>query len=86
MISDVLDWLQDPAHWSGDDGIPHRLLEHTLLTLVAMLVAMLVGLPLAVWLGHRRRFGTLAVNVSNVGRVYLYFGCSVLSQELPPRE
>ncbi len=68
MINDVLDWLQDPAHWQGSDGVLNRLLEHTLLTLVAMLVAMALGLPLAVWLGHRRRFGTLAVNVSNIGR------------------
>ena len=68
MISDVLEWLQDPANWQGSDGVLNRLLEHTLLTLVAMLFAMALGLPLAVWLGHRRRFGTLAVNVSNIGR------------------
>ncbi|MET0840161.1 MAG: ABC transporter permease [Marmoricola sp.] len=68
MINDVLEWFQDPAHWQGDDGVLHRLVEHTLLTLVAMLFAMVVGLPLAVWLGHRRRYGTLAVNISNIGR------------------
>jgi osmoprotectant transport system permease protein len=68
MIGDVLEWFRDPAHWQGSDGVLHRLVEHTLLTLVAMLVAMVLGLPLAVWLGHRRRFGTLAVNVSNIGR------------------
>ncbi len=68
LLGDVVDWFRDPGNWSGADGVPHRLLEHTLLTLVAMLAAMAVGLPLAIWLGHRRRFGTLAVNVSNVGR------------------
>jgi osmoprotectant transport system permease protein len=35
---------------------------------VAVLIAMVVGLPLAIWLGHRGRGGTLAVNVSNIGR------------------
>ena len=68
MINDVIAWFQDPTHWSGDDGVPHRLLEHGLLTLVALIAAMAIGLPLAIWLGHKRRFGTLAVNVSNVGR------------------
>jgi osmoprotectant transport system permease protein len=68
MIDGVVEWFQDPAHWSGSDGVPHRLLEHSLLTVVALLVAMALGLPLAIWLGHKRRFGTLAVNVSNVGR------------------
>ena len=68
MINGVVEWFQDPANWTGDDGVPNRLLEHGLLTLVALLAAMAVGLPLAVWLGHKRRFGTLAVNISNVGR------------------
>jgi osmoprotectant transport system permease protein len=68
MIKGVIDWFQDPANWSGDDGVPNRLLEHGLLTLVALLAAMAIGLPLAIWLGHKRRFGTLAVNISNVGR------------------
>ena len=68
MINGVVEWFQDPANWTGDDGVPHRLLEHGLLTLVALLAAMAIGLPLAIWLGHKRRFGTLAVNVSNVGR------------------
>ena len=68
MINGVIEWFQDPANWTGDDGVPNRLLEHGLLTLVALLVAMAIGLPLAIWLGHKRRFGTLAVNVSNVGR------------------
>ncbi len=68
MLNDVVDWFADPGHWSGEDGVLHRLVEHSLLTLVSLLVAALLGLPLAIWLGHRRRFGTLAVNVSNVGR------------------
>src|SRR5687767_11633707 len=68
MISDVIEWFRDPANWSGDDGVPNRLLEHSLLTVAAMLIAMAIGLPLAIWLGHKRQFGTLAVNASNVGR------------------
>ena len=35
MINGVIEWFQDPANWTGDDGVPHRLLEHGLLTLVA---------------------------------------------------
>ncbi|RNM16824.1 ABC transporter permease [Nocardioides pocheonensis] len=33
-----------------------------------MVLATAVGLPLALWLGHRRRGGTFAVNLTNVGR------------------
>ena len=68
MIGDVIDWFTDPKSWSGEDGIANRLLEHSLLTVAAIAIALVVGLPIAMWLGHRRRAGTLLVNVANVGR------------------
>jgi osmoprotectant transport system permease protein len=68
VIGDVWAWFRDPANWQGDDGVPHRLAEHSLLTVVSLLVALAVGLPLALWLGHRRRGGTVLVNLTNVGR------------------
>lgn len=68
MIDDVIAWFTDPASWSGEDGIGNRLLEHTLLTVTAVLIAMVVGLPLAMWLGHRRTGETVLVNAANVGR------------------
>lgn len=67
-MSGVIDWFQDPAHWTGPAGVPTLLLQHVLLTVVALLLAALVALPLAVWLGHRRRGGVLMVNLTNVGR------------------
>lgn len=68
MIHDVIGYFTDSAHWHGDDGIPHRLLEHSLLTAGALLVAIVIGLPIALWLGHRGRGGTVLVNIGNVGR------------------
>jgi osmoprotectant transport system permease protein len=68
VIGNVWDWFRDPANWQGDDGVPHRLVEHSLLTGASMLIALAVGLPLALWLGHRRRGGTVLVNLTNVGR------------------
>ena len=67
-MNGVLDWFRDPAHWEGANGVPTLLGQHALLTLVSLVLATATGLPLAVWLGHRRRGGTLAVNLSNVGR------------------
>lgn len=68
LLGDVVAWFTDPASWSGDDGIWNRLLEHSLLTVGALAIAVLVGLPMALWLGHRRRGGTVLVNLANVGR------------------
>lgn len=68
MTHDVIAWFRDPEHWRGASGVPTLLGQHALLTLVSMLLATAVGLPLALWLGHRRRGGTFAVNLTNVGR------------------
>lgn len=68
MILDVWNWFTDPASWSGPDGIWNRLLEHALLTVGALVIALVIGLPVAAWLGHRRRGALLVMNVANVGR------------------
>ncbi|MFF1401931.1 ABC transporter permease [Streptomyces sp. NPDC058294] len=72
------DWLTDPAHWSGDDGIRHRLLQHLLLTVVCLLVSCLVALPVALVLGHLGKGGALAVNLANAGRAVPTFAVLVL--------
>jgi osmoprotectant transport system permease protein len=64
----VVEWFTDPANWQGSNGVPTLLLQHVLLTVGAMAIATVLGLPLAVWLGHRGKGGTLAVNLTNIGR------------------
>jgi osmoprotectant transport system permease protein len=68
VIEDVLAWFRDPDHWHGASGVPTLLGQHALLTVVSMLMATSAGLPMALWLGHRHRGGTVAVNLSNIGR------------------
>ena len=68
LPADVVDWFTTAEHWRGDFGIPHRLTEHTLMSLGALAAALIIGLPLGVWLGHRGRGGALAINLSNIGR------------------
>ncbi|AEY93292.1 ABC transporter permease [Streptomyces olivaceoviridis] len=72
------DWLTDPAHWAGDDGIRHRLLQHLLLTVVCLVLSCLIALPVALVLGHLGKGGALAVNISNVGRAVPTFAVLVL--------
>lgn len=67
-MNGVWEWFRDADHWHGDRGVPHLVLQHSLLTLVAVLAAVAVGLPLALWLGHRRRGGVIAINLTNIGR------------------
>jgi osmoprotectant transport system permease protein len=78
VMQGVVAWFQDPANWQGEEGLVNRLVEHLLLTGTATLVAVLLALPLAVWLGHVGKGGLLAVNISNVGRAVPTFAVLVL--------
>lgn len=61
-------WILDPAHWSGPDGIPTRVIEHVVLSGVSLLLAILVALPVGLYTGHTGRYGTAVLNVANIGR------------------
>ncbi|MFJ2813570.1 ABC transporter permease [Streptomyces sp. NPDC087294] len=77
-LTDAWHWLTDPAHWSGDDGIGHRLVQHLVLTVVCLLISCLLALPVALVLGHLGKGGALAVNLSNIGRAVPTFAVLVL--------
>jgi osmoprotectant transport system permease protein len=73
VLADVFDYLTDGANWSGPTGIGTFTVQQLLHTFTALAVAMLLGLPFALYAGHKRRFGFLAVSVSNVGRAVPVF-------------
>lgn len=70
----VIEWFTDPANWAGDFGIPNRLLEHVVMSAVSVGIAGVIALPLALYIGHRRRFERLVVSVTNIGRAIPSFG------------
>ena len=78
LFSETWQYLLDADSWTGAGGLVARLLEQLLLTATALAAAMLLGLPLALWLGHLGRGGFLAVNVSNVGRAVPTFALLAL--------
>jgi osmoprotectant transport system permease protein len=71
-------WLTDGTNWHGAAGIPTRLGEHLQTSLVALLIAMAIALPLGIVLGHFGRGGFLAVNLGNIGRAVPTFGLLVI--------
>lgn len=76
-------WLTTAAHYRGTTGVPNRLLEHILISGVSVLLAALIALPLALWLGHIGRGGGLAINISNAGRAIPTFAILVLLATVP---
>jgi osmoprotectant transport system permease protein len=61
-------YLTTGSNWSGSDGLGHLLVQQLLISVTALVIALVLGLTLALWLGHIGRGGFLAVNTTNVGR------------------
>jgi osmoprotectant transport system permease protein len=78
VISDAWDYLTTWSNWTGDQGMLHLMVQQLLLTVTALLMAMVVGLPIALYLGHRGRGGFLAINVTNIGRAIPTFALLAL--------
>ena len=79
FLGDVWAWFGEGDQWRGNTGIPNRLWEHVSMSLWAIGWAAVVALPVGLWLGHARRGGVLAINVSNVGRAIPSFAILVLA-------
>ncbi|MFC4783176.1 ABC transporter permease [Nocardioides sp. MAHUQ-72] len=68
VFADTWTYLTDPANWQGEGGMLQLLLQQLLLSVTALAAAVVVGLPIAMWLGHLGKGGFLAINISNIGR------------------
>jgi osmoprotectant transport system permease protein len=66
------------SNWTGESGVLHRLEQHVALTGVAVGIAGVVALPIGLSLGHIGRGGTLAINITNVGRAIPTFAVLTL--------
>jgi osmoprotectant transport system permease protein len=82
FLIQVVHWFANPAHWHGPDGIPNRVGEHVLMSVVATLAAIAIALPIGLVLGHYGRGGGIAINISNIGRAIPSFALLVLFLQL----
>jgi osmoprotectant transport system permease protein len=79
ILASVLHWFTNPAHWTGSDGIPTRLVQHIQLSAESVLIGAVIALPIGIVLGHYGRFAAAAINISNVGRAIPSFALLALS-------
>jgi osmoprotectant transport system permease protein len=56
-------WISDNSHL-----VQHALYKHLEISAESVAIALAIGLPLGLFLGHLHRFSFLAINVSNIGR------------------
>src|SRR5262245_23161340 len=58
-------WFNDPGNWWGPSGLLARLGEHVVYSLVLVLAAVVVALPLGVLIGHSGRGVALLAGAAN---------------------
>jgi osmoprotectant transport system permease protein len=78
VFSETAAWLGDPSHWSGVDGIPHRLLQHLGYTGITVALGIAVALPLGLWIGHTGRLRSTAVATTGALRALPTLGLLTL--------
>jgi osmoprotectant transport system permease protein len=79
VISRIIAWLTDGAHWQGDDGIGQRAAEHLGYSLTALLIAALIAIPLGLYIGHTGRGRFLVVNAVGAARAIPSLGLLFLA-------
>lgn len=82
FLADALAFFTTAAHWWGSDGILHRTQEHVVMSALSLLTAMALALPVGLVLGHTGRGGSLAINLSNLGRAVPSFAIIVLTASI----
>ena len=61
VVDDTIDWFSDSSHWSGDDGVPHRVIQHLGYTGLTIAIAAAIAIPIGLWIGHTGRLRGVAV-------------------------
>src|SRR5579875_2731906 len=71
-------WFNDPSNWWGPDGLIARIREHLLYTVIIVLIALLIALPLGLLIGHTGRGVFLLVGAANGLRAVPTLGLVIL--------
>jgi osmoprotectant transport system permease protein len=64
----VVAWFLDPANWTGTAGVPNRLVEHLVLSGLAILVGAAIAVPIGLFIGHTGRGAVATIAIGNLGR------------------
>ncbi|MBD7917769.1 ABC transporter permease subunit [Cellulomonas sp. Sa3CUA2] len=68
VLTEAFQWLNDPLNWTGRQGVLALTRTHLEVSAVAVAIALVVALPVGLWLGHRGRGATVGVVVANTTR------------------
>ncbi len=71
LLGEAFRWLNDPLNWTKTGGVLDLTVEHLTMTVIAVLIAAVIALPLGIWLGQSSRaaqMGTSVIVLANATR------------------
>ena len=73
-----IQWILDPAHYGGQNGIDTRVVEHLIISLEVVLVAGVIAVPLGYLVGHTGRARAVTVALSGGVRALPTLGLMII--------
>jgi osmoprotectant transport system permease protein len=77
-VGAVIAWFLDPTHWVGSNGVPIRVLEHLVMSGLAIGIGAAVALPAGLAIGHTGRAERFTVAVAGLGRAVPSYALLIL--------
>ena len=74
----IVAFFTDPKNWEGTLGIPNRLIEHLQISILAVILAAAIAIPIGLYIGHTNRGSGLAINLANIGRAVPSYAMMVI--------
>jgi osmoprotectant transport system permease protein len=78
VVNWLLEFFGKADNWSGPAGIPMRLLEHLEFSVLALILAVVIAIPLGLLIGHTGKGGLGVVITANLARALPTLGLLVL--------
>jgi osmoprotectant transport system permease protein len=78
LLGQTWTWLTDPTNWTGYSSIPTRLGEHAFYTLLTLVIAAVIALPIGAYVGHTGRGRVIVVAAAGALRAIPTLGLLVL--------
>jgi osmoprotectant transport system permease protein len=79
MSTSITGWLTNPVNWSGPDGIPAQTLAHLELSGMALTIALVIGVPVGLLIGHTGRGAFLVGGLANALRALPTLGVLMIA-------
>jgi osmoprotectant transport system permease protein len=76
--SHVPDWLTTSTNWHGENGVPTLIRQQLTYTALAVVVALLIALPIGLWIGHTGRGAAAIGGLANAVRAIPILGLLLL--------